>query len=393
MKNSFTKNFLTSLFDSNSISTILMKEKQDGPAVVGVWHSIATLAFADPDGCVRLTPAIAMDVDSIAEYFHFPVALVQKSVAWLKRLDKLCEVDGNLKFTAAGSAKKDLSPERIEHLHELNRIRVARCRKRKKENERKQTGNASVMESVMLPVTHPVTDGEKTAETFMDTASETMVTEPCNASVMPVMDPGAEKRKKQRKENIYNSYSLPACEPAKTSAEKDVMLPVEKLPAPLRSIVDVWNRLGVNGVTAVSSSLQEKMRALLSRYNGETISGAIAGIAKSAFLLGKKNNSRWSVTLGWLMNPDNFAKVLSGKYLDKPRVTNETDCGTDDRRAYYSEPRNNIPWGARHRLPFYLPGEGDEPMSDEEYEAALYAMLHPTNASLERAERLLRPCA
>ena len=70
------------------------------------------------------------------------------------------------------------------------------------------------------------------------------------------------------------------------------------------------------------------MKELLARYSTETIVEAIAGIAGCPFLLGKTARSRWSVSLGWLLKPDNFAKVLSGKYRTFQK-TGQYEVGRD----------------------------------------------------------------
>ena len=70
------------------------------------------------------------------------------------------------------------------------------------------------------------------------------------------------------------------------------------------------------------------MKELLARYSTETIVEAIAGIAGCPFLLGKTARSRWSISLGWLLKPENFAKVLSGKYRTFQK-TGQYEVGRD----------------------------------------------------------------
>ena len=111
----------------------------------------------------------------------------------------------------------------------------------------------------------------------------------------------------------------------------------------------------------------------MQRYGEQAIRKTIAGIANSAFLLGKKENSSWSASLAWLLDADNFAKVLAGKYQDKTGGSCYDGCL------------------AGERFPFYLPGvqEGNAPMTPEQIDSALDNMLHPRNALLEESARLL----
>lgn len=60
----------------------------------------------------------------------------------------------------------------------------------------------------------------------------------------------------------------------------------------------------------------QKLKFLLGRYGEATVLNTIKGIARTPFLLGKKEHSTWSVSLAWLLDADNFAKVLAGKYCD-----------------------------------------------------------------------------
>ena len=84
------------------------------------------------------------------------------------------------------------------------------------------------------------------------------------------------------------------------------------------------------------------------------------------------NNNKLGIGSIKEFEPGNFAKVLSGKYLEN----NSISTGYAD-------------WFPGERCPFYLPGEGDEELTGEAREQALYALAHPTNPRLEKAKRLL----
>ena len=143
-------------------------------------------------------------------------------------------------------------------------------------------------------------------------------------------------------------------------------------------ILDAWNKLPLRKFTVLIPLLQKKLDYLLERYGEETIVKTVERIGSSDFLLGKKAGRTWTVTLGWLLEPGNFAKVLAGNYFDKPNAG-----GAD--------------WQPGERCPFYLPGEGTEAFTPEEEKVAVRNLFLPTTPAQKKAARLLgltdRGCA
>lgn len=222
--------------------------------------------------------------------------------------------------------------------------------------------SVTVTQPVTVPVTQSVTQpvtlfGEE-PQSPAASGSEEVGTTACNT---PVTEPEAiEKRKNQRKETslFTNPDTSPASprngqagDPASDGAAvglpggerlpevEGICLPFvpeeadanrfrEDLSHSCRKILNAWNRLGLKPCRDPGPSLLEKMKELLARYSTETIVEAIAGIAGCPFLLGKTARSRWSISLGWLLKPDNFAKVLSGKYRTFQK-TGQYEVGRD----------------------------------------------------------------
>jgi hypothetical protein len=103
----------------------------------------------------------------------------------------------------------------------------------------------------------------------------------------------------------------------------------------------------------------------------ETVITGIAFVADSSFLLGRSKYKRFKVTLGWLLAPDHFANVLSGKYEDQ---FDEYDQWLD------GEP-----------LPPSLTGEATERlMSREERHQAVEELMNPQTPEKLEAARLLK---
>jgi hypothetical protein len=209
-----------------------------------------------------------------------------------------------------------------------------------------------------------------------------------------------EKRKKQRKENIYNKLNtltypdkhiriygsqekeketvipLPAGKTGEGSClpfvpeENSRMVSLDNLPAPCRNVLETWNKLPLKKFTGLIPSFLQKLNGLLARYGEADVRKAVESIGRSPFLLGKKSD--WIVTLGWLLEPDNFAKVLSGKYQDRNDGNN---CYTD--------------WRPGERFPFYLPGEDEEPTDEEPAKQGPYGHFRPADPTHEKVARLL----
>ena len=112
------------------------------------------------------------------------------------------------------------------------------------------------------------------------------------------------------------------------------------------------------------------LQYLLLQYNMDTVLSGIASVADSAFLLGKSKFKRFKITLGWLLVPKNFAKVLTGKYRDQ---FDEYDAWLD------GEP-----------LPASLTGTADDRiMSREERRQAIEELWNPQTPEKLEAARLL----
>ena len=90
----------------------------------------------------------------------------------------------------------------------------------------------------------------------------------------------------------------------------------------VRRAVEEWNKIGINPVRRVSSgSARYKMlSARISEYGLEDVLTAIGNIKESPFLRGNNRNG-WTIDLEWFVKPNNFPKVLEGKYNDKKQMS------------------------------------------------------------------------
>lgn len=92
--------------------------------------------------------------------------------------------------------------------------------------------------------------------------------------------------------------------------------------------IEAWNDLGVNPVQKMSkSSTRYKMlSARVKEYGIDDVLKAIDNVRRSTFLQGGNNRS-WMIDLEWFVKPNNFPKVLEGRYNDKTKELPEHDGG------------------------------------------------------------------
>ena len=96
------------------------------------------------------------------------------------------------------------------------------------------------------------------------------------------------------------------------------MIPLSSLPKDLRQVVEAWNALHIKTFTGLTVYMRNKLQQLLRQYTPEDVLRAIGYIARSPFLLGQTEASKnWRITLGWVLKPENCAKLLSGQYEQK----------------------------------------------------------------------------
>ena len=189
---------------------------------------------------------------------------------------------------------------------------------------------------------------------------------------------GVKKRKNQRKEknNIKNikylnkPYANNSNFTRGEETDRNTMIPLEDLPENCRRVVEAWNRLRLKTFYGLYPVLVAKVERLLQEYDTDTVVRGIACVAKSSFLLGKTKHKGFKITFCWLLDPENFAKVLSGKYQDQ---FDEYDAWLD------GEP-----------LPSSLTGMADERlMTREERRQAVEDLWNPRTPEKMEAARLL----
>jgi hypothetical protein len=105
-----------------------------------------------------------------------------------------------------------------------------------------------------------------------------------------------------------------------------------------KRFIDEWNSIPELSTIRQLRHNSQRYKCFHARYLevGEDLMQLIDKIKCSSFLRGK-NNRGWKATLEWVMNPNNFDKVMENKYADKGKV-NEDGTRRNGEDAKVGEP-------------------------------------------------------
>lgn len=105
----------------------------------------------------------------------------------------------------------------------------------------------------------------------------------------------------------------------------------------ISAIIDAWNQLEPYGIKMIyrinqGSKRYTSLTKLINQFEEEKVIDGIAKVKASEFLQGK-TDARFSLNFDWFINPDNFEKVLDGKYDEKFKKPTKNN-NNFDRRQY-----------------------------------------------------------
>lgn len=393
--------------DYKTMTAVLSLGGEESLSILGAWNCMKTLAREDPEGCVRLMPGLSMDMAALAGFLRCPEALVEKTVSVFAKLRRLTVKDGLIRLPAlgeehnqnenqelcesnrpvlqkkatAGAARNgngsgsSVSEEALARKREQWRIRQANRRARLKQAEASGSGN-TVTKRDRCDRCDTMYDQRDMRDTQRDMRDIALQSRTATA-LTPMRDRRDSQRDRRDNTAMYNRnvdsyHPLHASQAHKPVSPYDQFIPRNELPEEDRNVIDTWNRLPLPKYKGLFPDLRDKLHYLLKHYGEATLCKTIAGIADNAFLLGKKFGKTWSVSLGWLLEPEHFANVLAGKY----------------REGKYDN-SNGSAWHPGERLPFYLPGEGETRFTPEEQEQAIHDLYIPTTPAQLKAARLV----
>lgn len=106
----------------------------------------------------------------------------------------------------------------------------------------------------------------------------------------------------------------------------------------IQSIIDAWNQLEPYGIKMIyrinpGSKRCTSLIALLEQFGEEKVIQAVDKVKQSDFLQGK-TDARFSLNFDWFINPNNFVKVLEGKYDERHDKKLTKNNNNFERRQY-----------------------------------------------------------
>lgn len=86
----------------------------------------------------------------------------------------------------------------------------------------------------------------------------------------------------------------------------------------VQPIIDKWNELGLQKIISINpgTTRYKLLNARIKEHGEDKVLQAIENVKHSTFLKGQ-NSKGWTITIDWLVKPNNFLKVLEGNYEDK----------------------------------------------------------------------------
>ena len=93
---------------------------------------------------------------------------------------------------------------------------------------------------------------------------------------------------------------------------------VTKRKEEVEAVVSAWNSLpGIPSIKVLDHNTEryKMLCARLDKYGLDAVLEAVANIRHSSFLCGQGDRG-WKIDFGWFVKPNNFPKVLEGKYTD-----------------------------------------------------------------------------
>lgn len=104
----------------------------------------------------------------------------------------------------------------------------------------------------------------------------------------------------------------------------------------ISAIINTWNQLEPYGIKMIyrinqGSKRYTSLTKLINQFGEEKVIDGIDKVKVSEFLQGK-TDARFSLNFDWFINPDNFEKILDGKYTEKFKKPTKNNNNFDRRR-------------------------------------------------------------
>lgn len=101
-----------------------------------------------------------------------------------------------------------------------------------------------------------------------------------------------------------------------------------------KDIVDRWNNIkGLSNIKKLSDTRKKHLNARIIEHGIDNIYLVLDLVSKSNFLQGN-NNRNWKCDFDWVINPNNFLKVLEGKYNKEINIESNLETKQTQYRGF-----------------------------------------------------------
>lgn len=271
----------TDIFDNRKIRQI--EAMPDGDSIIVIWIKLLCLAGnVNDNGFVYLTKEIPFTDQMLATEFNRPLLTVQLALKTFLQFGMI-EIIDNVLFLSGWEKYQNTAG--LDRIREQTRKRVANYR------ERKALAESTKSDNVTLHVTH----GNAIEEDI----------------------------EKDIEIDLEGDIEIPAAAADRTDYKQILALYNELCPS-------------FPKIRALSDARKTAIRARLRQYSVEDIGTVFAKAEASDFLKGL-NARNWSATFDWLLNGNNFAKVLDGNYDNKNAADTRTENQKIQTNADYED--------------------------------------------------------
>lgn len=108
--------------------------------------------------------------------------------------------------------------------------------------------------------------------------------------------------------------SKPSIEPSEDSSS-------EEISEALNEYQLLAETIGLSKVAKLSDKRRSHLRARIREHGLETWRAAMRAVGESDFLSGRRGGGVWRPDFDWFVNPNNFLKLIEGKYHDGKAIT------------------------------------------------------------------------
>jgi len=111
----------------------------------------------------------------------------------------------------------------------------------------------------------------------------------------------------------------------------EIVIKLEKEKIEFQKIIDIFNSVcnKLSKVQKLTPARKSSINARIEDYNLQTIGDVFQKVKASNFLNGE-NKEGWKASFDWVMNPNNFTKILEGNYENRTKTIGESKYQASD---------------------------------------------------------------